>query len=109
MKLQTIRTLEGKEEYVLLPVQVYQMLKKQIDEELTALDRDDEYIPFELKDYVDNPIALARINARISQAELAKRLGVSQAYVSKIEHQKTVTAKLLARVQVALEANPIEP
>lgn len=59
--------------------------------------------PFHVEDYVDNPVALARIKARISQSELARRFGVSQAYISKIERQKRVTAKLRTRVEAALK------
>lgn len=60
------------------------------------------YVPFQLEDYVDNPVALARIKTRVSQAELARRLGVSQAYISKVERQERVTAKLQERVSRAL-------
>lgn len=100
MKLQTIQSMEGKDEYVLLPIPVYRALKDEIDDVLAATDND--YEPFVLDDYVDNPVALARIRARVSQEELAQRLGVSQPYISKIERQDTVTAKLLARVEAAL-------
>ena len=62
----------------------------------------DDYVPFRVADYVDNPVALARIKASISQSELARRLGVSQAYIGKIERQDRVTAKLLTRVSGAL-------
>ena len=48
-----------------------------------ARSRNDDYVPFVLEDYVDNPVALARIKAKITQAELARRMDVSQAYVSK--------------------------
>ncbi|MGB6977176.1 MAG: helix-turn-helix transcriptional regulator [Gammaproteobacteria bacterium] len=64
-----------------------------------------DYVPFELVDYVDNPIALARIKAHITQEELAKRMGVSQAYISKIERQTKVTPKLLLKVKKCLVNN----
>lgn len=60
------------------------------------------YVPFQLEDYVDYPVAFARIKARVSQFDLARRLDVSQAYISKIERQDVVTAKLLTRVSRAL-------
>ena len=60
------------------------------------------YQPFQLEDYVDNPAALARIKARVSQSDLVRRLGVSQSYIYKIERQERVTPKLLARVSRAL-------
>ena len=60
------------------------------------------YVLFQLEDYVDNPVALARIKARVSKKELARRLGVTQSYINKIERQGGVTVKLLARVNHAL-------
>lgn len=62
-----------------------------------------DYVAFDPADYVDNPIALARIKAGITQAELAKRMKVTQAYISKIEGQDSVTAKILQKVKAALE------
>ena len=61
-----------------------------------------DYVFFDPADYVDNPIALARIKAGITQEELAKRMQVSQAYISKIERQDRVTLKLLNKVKAAL-------
>ncbi len=61
-----------------------------------------DYALFELTDYVDNPVALARINAGIIQEELAKRMNVTQAYISKIEAQSKVTAKVLEKVKIAI-------
>jgi ribosome-binding protein aMBF1 (putative translation factor) len=60
-------------------------------------------IPFALEDYVDNPVALARIKARMTQDQLAQRLGVSQAYISKLEQQTKVTATVLANVRSTQE------
>jgi Predicted transcriptional regulator with C-terminal CBS domains len=106
MTLQTIKSLDGKDEYVLLPVKVYVALKEEIEDELagleTAAGRDEEYVPFVLEDYIDNPVALARMKAHVTQKELARRLGVTQAYVSKIERQDKVTPKQLDRVKAAL-------
>ena len=64
-----------------------------------------DYHSFDPADYIDNPIALARIQMGITQEELAMRMGVSQAYISKIEAQDEVTAKLLQKVKNALEKN----
>lgn len=105
MKLQTIRSLNGEAEYVLVPFSVYQALKDEIEEELQAQSDDNDYVPFELTDYVDNPVALARIRARITQQELAGRMGVSQAYVSKIEQRDRVTPQLLERVHQAMHTS----
>lgn len=101
--LQVINSLEGKPEYVLIPFRVYRALRKEIDNRISKGAEQDDYVPFELEDYVDNPVALARIKARMTQDQLAQRLGVSQAYISKLEKQTKVTAKVLANVRAALE------
>lgn len=106
MTLQTIKSIDGKDEYVLLPMSIYTALREEIEDELAgiaaATDNDNEYIPFVLENYVDNPVALARMKAHLTQNELAERMDVTQAYISKIERKKKVTPKLLARVQTAL-------
>ena len=107
MTLQTIKSIDGKDEYVLLPVTVYKVLKEKIEDELAGLEatteKGEEYLPFVLEDYVDNPAALARMKAHMTQKELARRLGVTQAYISKIERQERVTPQLLARIEAALK------
>lgn len=107
MTLQKIKSINGKDEYVLLPMPVYHALKEQIEHELAAYeaghDDDQKYVPFVLEDYIDNPVALARIKAGITQEELANRLDVSQAYISQIERRNNVTNKLLERVRIALK------
>ena len=102
MSVNIIKSLDG-EEYVLLPVRVYRALRKSIEKKLAEKD-DADYVPFELEDYVDNPIALARIKAKLTQEELAQRINVSQAYISKVERQNKVSAKLLERVKKALKS-----
>jgi DNA-binding XRE family transcriptional regulator len=106
MTLQKIKSLDGKDEYVLLPIAVFRALRGQIEQRLAAPKAartgDDDYLPFELEDYVDNPVALARIKAKVTQAELARRMDVSQAYVSKIEAQVQVSNKVRAKVNAAL-------
>ncbi len=96
MSVNMIKALDG-EEYVLLPARVYQLLRSAIDKKMAELEESD-YVPFELGDYVDNPVALARIKANLTQEELAQRMNVSQAYISKVEGQDKVTAKLIDRV-----------
>lgn len=106
MTLQKIKSLDGKDEYVLLPIAVFRAMREQIEQRLashTAVgSTNDDYVPFALEDYVDSPVALARIKAKITQAELARRMDVSQAYVSKIEAQAQVSNKMLAKVSAAL-------
>jgi ribosome-binding protein aMBF1 (putative translation factor) len=99
MSLQIIKSVEGKDEYVLLPIRIYHALRDQIREKLN----NNDYLTFDPADYVDNPIALARIKSGITQEELARRMKVSQAYISKIECQDKVTAKMLQKVKTALE------
>ncbi len=106
MTLQKIKSINGKDEYVLLPIAVYRALKDQIEHALAAYksgqDAEPTYESFVLEDYVDNPVALARIKAGITQEQLAERLGVSQAYVSQLERRTHVTNKMLERVHTAI-------
>lgn len=103
--LQVIKSLNGREEYVLLPVSIYRSLHNEIEKKLRALTvvKKEEYARFSLEDYVDNPIALARIKANLTQEELAQRLKVSQAYVCRLEKQLTVSAKTLQKVMSVLD------
>lgn len=104
--LQIIKSLQGEPEYVLIPFAVYRALREDIDDELAGLealaDKAGEAMPFRAEDYVSNPVALARIKARTTQTELATRMGVTQAYVSKLEAQTKVTVKTLEKVAMAL-------
>ena len=85
-------------------IQLINSLKTQIDKYMAQED-DDEYVPFILEDYVSNPVALARINAGVTQKELAKLLKVTQAYISKLESSKRISAKAMLRVNKVLENN----
>jgi len=107
LNLQVIKSIAGEPEFVLIPVKVFNALREQIENEVAVLEskaeKSTDYVPFVLNDYVDNPVALARIKAGITQKELAKRLQVTQAYISKIENQAKVTPKLVAKVRAALK------
>jgi ribosome-binding protein aMBF1 (putative translation factor) len=103
MTLQIIKSIDGKAEYVLLPVNIYNALREEIEKALKKRESSEDYVFFELTDYVDNPVALARINAGMTQKTLAKRLNVTQAYISKLETQSKVTAKVLKKVKAAIE------
>ena len=65
MTLQKIKSPNGKDEYVLLPIAVYRALREQIEHKLVSRkvgrSKNDDYVPFVLEDYVDNPVARARI------------------------------------------------
>jgi ribosome-binding protein aMBF1 (putative translation factor) len=65
-----------------------------------AQPNDNEFVPFVLGDYIKNPIRVARIEAGLSQQELASLLAVTQGYVSRIEGRNfKVTNELLNRVK----------
>jgi DNA-binding XRE family transcriptional regulator len=108
MKLQTIKSAEGRDEYVLLPMSAYIRLRGEIDRvlKISKPNAKDDYIAFDPANYVNNPIALARITAGLSQAELAERAGVTQAYVSKIERQELVSPKVILKFNAAFEVAP---
>lgn len=109
VNLQVIKSVEGKPEYVLIPVAVYKALREEIEDEIAGLevaaDKVKDYVPFVLEDYLSNPVALARVQADLSQDDLAQRMGVSQAYISKIERQAKITPKVIAKVKAALPKN----
>ena len=96
MSLQIIKARDGSPEYVLLPISVYKNLRNEIETELSKTE--DDYVLFNAGDYVGNPVALARIKAHRTQQELAELMGVTQAYISKIENQGKVSHKLFEKV-----------
>jgi DNA-binding XRE family transcriptional regulator len=79
--------------FVILPYQDYMKL---------AAD-DDELIPFAVADYIANPLKAARIDAGLTQADLADRLDVSQAYIAKVEAPSyKPSERLIRRVTAAI-------
>ena len=67
MTLQKIKSLNGKDEYVLLPVAIYRALRKEIEGRLKGVKtKGNDYEPFVVEDYIDNPVALARIKAHVT-------------------------------------------
>ncbi len=109
MVLQIIKSVDGKDEYVLLPITIYHSLRDEITARVSNLKIKHPYVSFEPSNYVDNPVTLARIRAGLTQEELARRMRVSQAYISKIETQENLTAKLLQKVKLAIESSEIQP
>lgn len=101
MNLQIIKSVEGNDEYVLLPIALFHAMRESLAEQISQITS--PTTPFEPEQYTSNAIALARVQAGLTQGELALRMGVSQAYVSKIETQKKLTAKLLHKVKQAIE------
>lgn len=66
-------------------------------------DDDDEFVPFILNDYIQNPIRVARIQANLSQQELAERLNVTQGYISRVERRNfKVNDKLMHKIKTVL-------
>ena len=108
MNLQTIKSMSGKIEYVLLPILTYHALRDEISKQMKLNQPHEDYEIFNPADYVENPVALTRIQAGITQEELAKRMSVTQAYISKIERQTKVTAKIMQKVKNALLASNID-
>jgi transcriptional regulator with XRE-family HTH domain len=65
----------------------------------------DDYVPFVLSEYIKNPIRLKRIEAGLNQKELAKLLGVTQGYVSRIESRGfQVPVMLLDKASAAISS-----
>ena len=107
MTLQTIKDRHGKPEYVLLPVQVYAALQEQIEDELSGLeswaDEQEDYVNFDPADYVENPVALARLQAQVKQVDLARHMKVTQSYISKLEYADHVSDEALQKIKAALK------
>ena len=92
---------KGHPAFVVIPYSDY--LELTMEHRDVALTDDNEIVPFVLSDYIKNPIRVARIDAGVSQSELADLLGVTHGYVSKIESRGyNVGDKLLVRVKAAL-------
>jgi len=98
MSAQIIYDQSGKNpEFAVIPWEEYQKLIQQESK------YDEEMIPFDVGDFIDNPIKAMRIKANLTQVQLATALGVSQAYIGKIERSgHTPTEKLIKRVEKAL-------
>lgn len=91
----------GKPAFAVIPYDEYLALT--LNRERQPASEDDELVPFVLSDYIQNPIRVARIEAGLTQQELAARLQVTQGYVSKIEGRGfKVTPTLLDRIRGAL-------
>lgn len=64
---------------------------------------ENETVPFLLNDYIQNPIRVARIQANLSQQDLAEKLKVTQGYISRIEGRNfKVSEKLRHKIINAL-------
>lgn len=74
-----------------MPFAAYIALRHEITAQLSYTQKNEDYDVFEPADYVDNPVALARIKAGLTQEELAELMAVTQAYISKIENPENVS------------------
>ena len=91
----------GKPAFAVIPYDEYLALTA--NRNTSATPPDDEFVPFALADYIANPIRVARIEAGLTQQELAARLEVTQRYISRIEGRNfEVSAGLMARVKGAI-------
>jgi hypothetical protein len=66
MNLQIINSTEGKPEFVLVPIKLYEQLPDMIRANWPT-DEASEYAPFILEDYTTNPVALARMKSHRTQ------------------------------------------
>jgi hypothetical protein len=107
MNIQTIKDIHGNAEYVLLPVQVYDALHDQIEDELSGLEawanQEEDYVDFNPADYVKNPVALSRLQAQVKQIDLARYMKVTQSYISRLEHAEHVSNEALQKGKAALQ------
>ena len=60
----------------------------------------DEYVTFEPRQYVDHPVVLSRLEAGLSQAQLAARMGISLAALCKIESNPLCSVEFICAVEL---------
>lgn len=66
-------------------------------------DNEDELVPFVVAEYIKNPIRAARIEAGVTQSELAQRINVTQEYIKEAEKRNfVVPPSLLDQVTKAI-------
>lgn len=100
MSAQIIYDQTGKNpEFAVIPWDEYQQLIHQDSAD------DEEMIPFDVADYIDNPIKAMRVKSNLTQVQLAELMGVSQAYIGKIERTNySPTDNLMSRVEKAIHS-----
>lgn len=91
----------GKPAFAVIPYDEYLALT--VNKANKPKSKEDELVPFVLGEYIKNPIRVARVEAGLTQLELANRLNVTQGYISKIEGRNfEVTPALQERVSKAV-------
>lgn len=110
---QIVKDIYGRDQFVMIPVSVYERLKERIDAEydaqrqaaaIAAVEDEDGYAATPLR----NPVTLMRMRAGLKQKELAEALGITQAYVSKMENAETIPPRFIGKVRAALQKRAIE-
>ena len=114
MNVQIIRR-KGKPEWAVIPYKAYKRLRGAAelaeDAELArrALQRDEERIPMEVVERLfegENPVRVWRKYRGLAQQGLAKKVGVSPAYLSQIESGKRGgSSKVLRAIARALDVD----
>jgi len=114
MNPQILFDLHGRPEYMLVPMAVYETLKEEIDRQLAlyspnagGLSDGEDEMSFP-EPFIKNPITRMRMRADLKQKDLAELLGVTQAYVSKVENSDRVSARAISRVRAALQSYAVE-
>ena len=93
----------GKPAFAVIPYDEYVALTVNKAKKPKTKTKENELVPFVLGDYTKNPIRVARIEAGLTQQELAQRLNVTQGYISTIEGRNfAVAPALLDRVSKAI-------
>jgi len=109
MKIQVIKE-NDQPKFAVVPWEIFVRFRDEIEDEVLAAEAkrvladpvEGELVPFDVARYISNPVKAARIKAELSQEDLASRMGVSQAYVSKLEKARKVSPKVLHQIGVAL-------
>lgn len=115
MKIQVIKE-NDQPKFAVVPWKIFIRFRDEIEDEILAAEAkrvladpvEGELVPFDVARYISNPVKAARIKAELSQEDLAVRMGVSQAYVSKLEKARSVSPKVWHQVGLAL-AKPKRP
>ncbi len=108
MSIQVIKK-KRKADYVIIPYDEFlsyadeDLIDSAYVQEVLSDPNDGEIVDFNFADYVDNPIHLCRLNAGLTQKELAENMGVTQAYISKLEGAHRVSPKALKKVSSLLK------
>lgn len=108
MSIQVIKK-KGKPDYLVIPYEEFlefandELIEAAYIQGIIQDPVEGEIVDFDFADYVDNPVVVARLNAGLTQSELAKRMGVSQAYISKLERSEKVSPKALKKIAACLD------